>query len=140
MSSRNSLSSDLRQIFLIYVRFIYFWDRDIFGTIFDYLLKSEKQKGIKAVIVYPMNALINSQSDALEAYSNTFKTATGREFPVSFAQYTGQEDEETRRRVREQLPDIILTNYMMLELLLTRPQETVIRDSIYEHRTAIYLK
>lgn len=102
------------------------------GTIFDYLLKCQKDKGIKAVIVYPMNALINSQSDALKAYSTIFEVSTGRKFPITFAQYTGQEDEAERLRVREQLPDIILTNYMMLELLLTRPQETSIRESIYE--------
>jgi superfamily II DNA/RNA helicase len=103
------------------------------GTIFNYLLKNARQKGIKAVIVYPMNALINSQSAALDAYSNTFRAATGRELPVTFAQYTGQENEETRSKIREQLPDILLTNYMMLELLLTRPHEVAIRDSIYEH-------
>lgn len=103
------------------------------GTIFDYLLKNQGDKGIKAVIVYPMNALINSQSDALKAYSATFEAATGRKFPITFAQYTGQEDEAERLRVREQLPNIILTNYMMLELLLTRPQETCIRDSMYEN-------
>jgi len=103
------------------------------GTIFDYLLKSEKAKGIKAVIVYPMNALINSQSDALKAYSSKFEISTGRKFPITFAQYTGQEDEAERTRVREELPDIILTNYMMLELLLTRPQETSIRDSIFDN-------
>ncbi|MHB8880003.1 MAG: DEAD/DEAH box helicase [Thermodesulfovibrionales bacterium] len=103
------------------------------GTIFDFLLKSEKTKGIKAVIVYPMNALINSQSDALKAYSKTYESSTGREFPITFAQYTGQEDEAERTRVREELPDIILTNYMMLELLLTRPQEASIRDSIFDN-------
>lgn len=103
------------------------------GTIFDYLLKREKVKGIKAVIVYPMNALINSQSDALKAYSKTFESSTGREFPITYAQYTGQEDEVQRTRVRDELPDIILTNYMMLELLLTRPQEISIRDSIFDN-------
>ncbi len=103
------------------------------GTIFDYLLKNKTGNGIKAVIVYPMNALINSQSEALKEYSAKFETSTGRKFPITFAQYTGQEDETTRLRVREELPDILLTNYMMLELILTRPLESGIRNSIYDN-------
>src|SRR3972149_6481646 len=103
------------------------------GTIFDYLLKYKTGNGIKAVIVYPMNALINSQSEALKEYSEKFEASTGRKFPISFAQYTGQEDETTRLRVREELPDILLANYMMLELILTRPLESGIRNSIYDN-------
>jgi ATP-dependent helicase YprA (DUF1998 family) len=37
-----------------------------------------------------------------------------------FARYTGQESQEERERIREQKPDILLTNFMMLELLMTR--------------------
>jgi superfamily II DNA/RNA helicase len=103
------------------------------GTIFDFLLKSKTDKGIKAVIVYPMNALINSQRIALKEYSENYKTSAGKEFPITYAQYTGQEDESERIRVREELPDILLTNYMMLELILTRPHEYVVRDSIYSN-------
>jgi superfamily II DNA/RNA helicase len=105
------------------------------GTIFNHLLNSKQDKGIKAVIVYPMNALINSQSDALNEYKANFETSSGRNFPITYAQYTGQEDEDSRRRIREEQPDILLTNYMMLELLLTRPQEYDIRKSIYENLT-----
>lgn len=101
------------------------------GAIFDYLLKNHSDKGIKAVIVYPMNALINSQREAFEGYQKTFEETTGRKFPITFAQYTGQEDEGIRLKIREEPPDIFLTNYMMLELLLTRPQETSIRDSMF---------
>lgn len=102
------------------------------GTIFDFLLRNKKDKGIKAIIVYPMNALINSQSIALKEYSENYQTSTGKEFPITYAQYTGQEGETERIRVREELPDILLTNYMMLELILTRPHEYTIRDSIYD--------
>ncbi|MGH7750108.1 MAG: DEAD/DEAH box helicase, partial [Candidatus Dormibacteria bacterium] len=42
---------------------------------------------------------------------------------MTFARYTGQEDEETRRRILDNPPDILLTNYVMLELVLTRPDE-----------------
>jgi superfamily II DNA/RNA helicase len=101
------------------------------GTIFNHLLKSEKKKGIKAIIVYPMNALINSQFEEINKYKENYEKETGKEFPVKFGQYTGQERKETRDLIREQMPDIILTNYMMLELILTRIGEKDIRDSIY---------
>ena len=56
-----------------------------------------------------------------------------KSFPISFGQYTGQEKEETRQKMRERPPQILLTNYMMLELLLTRIRERSIRDAIYEN-------
>jgi hypothetical protein len=43
--------------------------------------------------------------------------------PVTFALYTGQEDEEEKEKIRSAPPDILLTNFVMLELLLTRPRE-----------------
>ena len=103
------------------------------GTIFDNLFKSGAagKPGIKAIIVYPMNALINSQTKELDSYKDNYKKATGKEFPIKYAQYTGQEKQEKRESIREELPDIILTNYMMLELILTRIQEKGIRESIY---------
>ena len=38
----------------------------------------------------------------------------------TFARYTGQESQEERERIREAKPDILLTNFMMLELFMTR--------------------
>jgi|TARA_B100002003_G_scaffold225571_1_gene231699 superfamily II DNA/RNA helicase len=103
------------------------------GTIFDNLFKSGTagKPGIKAIIVYPMNALINSQTKELDGYKDNYKKATGKDFPIKYAQYTGQEKQEKREEIREELPDIILTNYMMLELILTRIHEKGIRESIY---------
>src|SRR5262249_41421549 len=43
--------------------------------------------------------------------------------PVTFASYTGQEDDARRREIWANPPDILLTNYVMLELILTRPDE-----------------
>ena len=45
------------------------------------------------------------------------------ERPVTFARYTGQEGEDERRRISREPPDILLTNFMMLELLMTRQDE-----------------
>ena len=80
-----------------------------------------------------MNALINSQSEEFTRYKQNYENATGKEFPISFGQYTGQEKEEARQKMREDPPQILLTNYMMLELLLTRIRERSIRDGIYEN-------
>ncbi|MBW2742323.1 MAG: DEAD/DEAH box helicase [Deltaproteobacteria bacterium] len=103
------------------------------GTIFDYLLKNKTDAGIKAVIVYPMNALINSQFEEIKKYRDSYKNTTGKDFPITFAKYTGQEDEEERKKIKSELPDIILTNYMMLELILTRSKEDIIRNSIFDN-------
>ncbi|MGI8756350.1 MAG: helicase-related protein, partial [Acidimicrobiales bacterium] len=43
--------------------------------------------------------------------------------PVTFARYTGQESDEERQTTLAHPPDILLTNYVMLELILTRPDE-----------------
>ena len=98
-------------------------------------LHKQGVRGIKALIVYPMNALANSQYDdfacrlhgtglcialytgdtatspaeALEQY----RRATGRPQPY---------DSEilSREEIQNNPPDILMTNYVMLELLLTR--------------------
>jgi len=58
-------------------------------------------------------------------------------FPVSFAQYTGQESYETKELIKKNPPDTLLTNYMMLELMMTRSGEKSLRDSMQSH--LIYL-
>lgn len=103
------------------------------GTIFSHLLHNPGSKGVVAIVVYPLNALINSQSEEFDKYKTNYFNATGRPFPITFNQYTGQEDESSREKMRSAPPQILLTNYMMLELLLTRIQERSIRDAIYEN-------
>src|SRR4051812_3034683 len=93
-----------------------------FIPIIDAVLKEKKsapQPRTRAIVIYPMNALANSQMEELEKY---LKNVEG-ERPVSFARYTGQEDTEERERISENPPDILLTNFMMLELLMTRQDE-----------------
>lgn len=68
----------------------------------------------RAVIIYPMNALANSQ---LEEFNKFLSHVEGA---VTVGRYTGQEKQEERRKLAEEPPDILLTNYMMLEYLLTR--------------------
>jgi ATP-dependent helicase YprA (DUF1998 family) len=89
--------------------------------IVDAVLRSNHRRGIQAIVVYPMNALANSQVGELEKFLR-YGYGAGHE-PVTFARYTGQESDEERERILATPPDILLTNYVMLELVLTRPRE-----------------
>ncbi|MFJ5142046.1 protein kinase [Streptomyces sp. NPDC088707] len=82
---------------------------------------SRAAKRVRAIVVYPMNALANSQLKELEKYLRD-GYGSGHE-PVTFARYTGQEDDARRKEIRDNPPDILLTNYVMLELMLTRPAD-----------------
>ncbi|MGH9267246.1 MAG: DEAD/DEAH box helicase, partial [Acidimicrobiales bacterium] len=82
---------------------------------------TQRTPGVKAIVVYPMNALANSQRLELEKFLR-FGYGRGRE-PVTFDRYTGQESPDERRRILAEPPDILLTNYVMLDLVLTRPDE-----------------
>ncbi|MCX7044341.1 MAG: DEAD/DEAH box helicase [Candidatus Sumerlaeota bacterium] len=89
--------------------------------IVNQILHDGPGKGIRAIIVYPMNALANSQCNELEKFLR-FGYPDGHG-PVTFKRYTGQETDEERELIVSHPPDIILTNYVMLELILTRPFE-----------------
>jgi hypothetical protein len=103
------------------------------GSIFHHILSNPGAQGVVAVVVYPMNALINSQFDEFERYQKNYEESTGKPFPITFGQYTGQENEDKRAGMRDKPPQVLLTNYMMLELLLTRLRERPIRDGIYQN-------
>lgn len=106
------------------------------ATIFNHILKKGNviDKKIQAVIVYPMNALINSQDKEIKGYAERYKTLTGNEFPITCEQYTGQENEERRANLRNNPPHILLTNYMMLELIMTRGgREVDLRRNILDN-------
>jgi ATP-dependent helicase YprA (DUF1998 family) len=85
--------------------------------IVDRVLREGAGKGVRAIVVYPMNALANSQCNELEKF-------LGKDNPrVTFRRYTGQENRVEREEILKAPPDILLTNYVMLELMLTRPLE-----------------
>jgi hypothetical protein len=89
--------------------------------IIDHVLKHNPETGkVRAIIVYPMNALINSQEKALTRFMDNLPS---NERKVTFRRYTGQESESDKRDIQENPPHILLTNYVMLELMLTRPDE-----------------
>ncbi|MCZ2155718.1 MAG: DEAD/DEAH box helicase [Bryobacterales bacterium] len=114
-----------------------------FLPILNYCLQNPGP-GIRALILYPMNALANDQYDRFAKYL----AGTG----VTFARYTGDtpEDEQEaerngkelrpdglcdeaiwyRKEIRKQggLPNILMTNYSMLEYLLLRRLDRVLFD------------
>lgn len=96
-----------------------------FVPIIDAIIKA-KMAGegarTRAIIVYPMNALANSQLKELEKFVE--QSDLPDNIKPTFARYTGQEKDEERAQVRKSKPDIILTNFMMLELLMTRQSDT----------------
>ncbi|MCK4506620.1 MAG: DEAD/DEAH box helicase, partial [Candidatus Aegiribacteria sp.] len=89
--------------------------------IVNYVLRNPEHRGIKAIIVYPLNALANSQLGELDRFIN--EGFPDRKGPVRFARYTGQENDEQKNEIIADPPDILLTNYVMLELIMTRPKE-----------------
>jgi len=106
------------------------------ATIFNHVLNQGDFaiNKIQAVVVYPMNALINSQFKEIEKFKKIYEEKYNRPFPITFDQYTGQESEEQKDRLRLNPPHILLTNYMMLELVMTRSGRDVeIRQNFLEN-------
>ena len=95
-----------------------------FIPIIDYVLRQDTLKDRTiALIIYPMNALVNSQLQSLESLKRGYEARTGKPFPVTFARYTGETRDEERQQMRQHPPHIILTNYVMAELMLVRPED-----------------
>jgi hypothetical protein len=92
--------------------------------IIDYLLRHPDERGhVVALILYPMNALVNSQLRALESLKAQYEQRYGQRFPITFAKYTGETEQAQREEMRQQPPQILLTNYMMGELLMVRRED-----------------
>jgi superfamily II DNA/RNA helicase len=88
--------------------------------IVDFIFQNNPGKhSVRAVIVYPMNALINSQIDALDG----FRAKNWGDCPIRYTEYTGQTKDEARDEILRDPPHILLTNFVMLEYLLIRPHE-----------------
>lgn len=95
--------------------------------------------GIRAIFLYPMNALVNDQMDRvrkiLRNFSDiTFGFFTGDTPQTTTASYKTQKEESegiiipdnellSREEIRENPPHLLFTNYSMLEYLLIRPND-----------------
>jgi very-short-patch-repair endonuclease len=102
----------------------------------DHVLRRGSGRGIQAIVVYPMNALANSQAEELRKFLE-FGYPEGQP-PVRFARYTGQEKGDEREAIRSNPPDVLLTNYMMLELLLTRSEDRALVRAAQDLRFLVF--
>ena len=91
------------------------------------------ERGLRAIMIYPMNALADDQLGRLRRLLSTIPE-------VTFGRYTGdtpetveepkrpsevvQNERYTRREIRTNPPHILLTNFAMLEYLLLRPRDS----------------
>ena len=91
-----------------------------------------KKAGLTAILIYPMNALANDQRERIESY---LKDA-GFAGAVSVEQYDRGTPQSKREEMRRNPPHILLTNYMMLEYLLVRPND---RENIFANHRCRYL-
>ncbi|PSK95735.1 uncharacterized protein DUF1998 [Murinocardiopsis flavida] len=87
------------------------------------------RSGVKAVLLYPMNALATDQAKRLDGHL-TRDPALGQ---VSAGLYIGGAPGTKfdgiitqRARIRAERPDILITNYKMLDLLLQRPEDAAL--------------
>lgn len=65
-------------------------------------------------------------------FEENYRKRTGSSLPFTFAKYTGQEKQDDREKVIANPPDILLTNYMMLELLMVRKADEGLRKSFLD--------
>ncbi len=91
--------------------------------IVDAVVRNPQVPRPTALVIYPVNALVNSQLQALRELEKAYYERTGRPFPVRFYRYTGETPEEEREQIRKDPPHILLTNYVMAELMLVRPED-----------------
>lgn len=91
-----------------------------FIPIIDRILKAkvtDDKARTRAIVIYPMNALANSQLEELDKFLHGYPKGL---HPFTVARYTGQESKAERDAIADNPPDILLTNFMMLEYILTR--------------------
>ena len=92
--------------------------------------------GVRALFLYPLNALINSQRDRLRAWTHKVRDS------IRFCLYNGMTPEvlpanearlgseiRDRRTLRKTPPPILVTNATMLEYMLVRTQDSPIFEA-----------
>ena len=94
-------------------------------------------KGVKAILIYPMNALASDQASRLAKAIKRIKDAVGIEIRAGL--YTGDNPTDdrdmsdeglitSRDALRKNPPDILLTNYKMLDYLTMRSDDQALWD------------
>jgi len=100
--------------------------------ILEYCRLHAGEPGIKAILIYPMNALALDQAGRLARHIYANPSLKGQ---VTAGLYVGQSEKDPRmvmtaegiishkETLRNAPPDILLTNYKMLDYLLIRPKD-----------------
>lgn len=99
--------------------------------ILDHVLANPAQRGIKAIILYPMNALAGDQARRFAKLVQNNPACFGK---VRIGLYVGGEGEKSKQmsetgvitcrdEMRKSPPDILMTNYKMLDYLLIRQDD-----------------
>jgi len=105
-----------------------------FFPIFDFCRRNLGTPGVKAIFIYPMNALATDQAKRIAEYCARTPALAGLKAGLYIGEGTGDKvithnsmgpDHiiTDRARMRIDPPDILLTNYKMLDYLLVRPAD-----------------
>ena len=105
--------------------------------ILDYCYQNRDKKGIKAIIIYPMNALATDQAKRFAKAISSTESLGGTRVGL----YIGSGEENPHKSMTKEYvitdkellgdnpPDILLTNYKMLDFMLMRPRD----QKIWKH-------
>ena len=100
--------------------------------ILDYCRQHQGERGIKAILIYPMNALATDQAKRIAKIIWNNEQLKDH---VTAGLYIGGEEEDptksmsadrlitNRETMRLMPPDVLLTNYKMLDYLMIRPRD-----------------
>ncbi|MDD2267065.1 DEAD/DEAH box helicase [Sulfuricurvum sp.] len=89
------------------------------------------EKGVRAIILYPMNALVADQNKRLYSYLQGqskirmffYNSETPEDKKYASEEFSDKCFVRTRKEARDNPPDIMITNYSMLEYILSRPND-----------------
>lgn len=100
--------------------------------ILEHCWQKREKKGIKAILIYPMNALATDQAKRLAEIVHAAPSLQGT---IRAGLWVGDREKSPRREMAadgiitdkevmaKDPPDILLTNYKMLDILLNRPKD-----------------
>ncbi|SDE18091.1 DEAD/DEAH box helicase [Belnapia rosea] len=96
--------------------------------------RTGRAEGVRAIVLYPMNALVNDQVERLHGWMKGQNACRLFHFTSETPEDPRTADKvnyppfdrsrvRTRKEARENPPDVLVTNYSMLEYMLIRPQD-----------------
>jgi len=96
-------------------------------------LLEDDTPGVRALLVYPLNALVNDQMERLRVMLKGTSITFGR-FTSELPNQAEKDDRSlpneviSREEIRKEgkIPQILITNYAMLEYLLLRPEDSIL--------------